>query len=189
MKVLNELADFFIGFNINEKPKIAIRGGTNKLTQNGGTDRVKPPHFHIYDSSNGSISFEVDLQRLLCLDIIYFVFYKDNKTKKSISNEEQIVFQKQAKTIYEIMQLKPNVKKPEYLKGCCNNVEAAIRIFNRDADLESTAGINVPQDEKLLAILSEKSDTMKIKPKYNKCFEHIPKEIRDKYKDCFEEPF
>ena len=96
---------------------------------------------------------------------------------------------KQARRIYDLMQLKPNVKKPDYLKGCCNNIEAAIRIFDKDADLVQTAGYDVPNDEKLLKILQEKSDTMKILPKYNLCFAHIPKDIRDKYKDCFEKPF
>ena len=129
------------------------------------------------------------MQRLLCEDVIYFSRVVREGKDDVPGRDGQLKYKKQAKVLYDLMQLKPNVKKPDYLKGCCNNVEAAIRIFDKDADLVQTAGYDVPDDEKLLKILQEKSDTMKIHPKYNKCFAHISKDIRDKYADCFQQPF
>ena len=188
--LLLEMADFFINFDIEKKAN-KDKGGQNKLTQNGGTDRVKPPHFHLYfvGKSTSYYSLEVDLQRLLCFDEIFFSRVIIDGREEVPGLKGQMKYSKYAERIYDIMQMKPNVKKPDYLKGCVNNVEAAIRIFNKDADLVQTAGYNVPDDEKLLKIMQEKSNTMKILEKYNSCFAHIPKEIRQKYKDCFAKPF
>lgn len=191
MNKLFELADFFINFDIEKKPKKNTQGGDNTLTQNGGTDRVKPPHFHLYSKKlpTDYYSYEIDLQKLLCQDKVYFPMIINFGERINPGEEGQVKFSKYAKRIYEFMMMKPNVKKPDYLKGCHNNVEAAIRIFNHDADFPATVGVNPPENEKLFVILQEHSDKLKILPKFNICFEYIPKEIRDKYKVCFEQPF
>ena len=62
-KTLYEMADFFINFDIEKKSGKNLQG-KNRLTQNGGTDRVKPPHFHVY---MGGQSRAVSQRRLIHL--------------------------------------------------------------------------------------------------------------------------
>ena len=77
-------------------------------------------------------------------------------------------------------------KKPDYVIDAVDNIDALIRIFNKEADIVrngSTDYKNVAENEKLLTIIRESSDKMKILPKFKKYFSL---ELQKKYADCFQ---
>lgn len=84
-----------------------------------------------------------------------------------------------------MLYLKPNVSKPDYVASSFDCIEAMIRIFNKEADIVKNGSSdykNVPENEKLLTIIRENSNKMKIISQFRKYFST---ELQKKYSDCF----
>ena len=187
MKQLFEMSVFFK--DISDLKKDKSKGpGRFYLALNGDKDIVRPPHFHIYDKnqSRDAFTIEINLQRFLCEGRVIIRRFKDGSDDYAPNNDEQIRYQKIAKRIHNVLLMKPNVSKPDYVASSRDCIEAMIRIFNKEADIVrngSTSYKNVPEEEKFLTIIRENADKMKILPEFRKYFSA---ELQKKYADCFQ---
>jgi len=78
------------------------------------------------------------------------------------------------------------VNKPEYIVNAKDNIAAAIAIFNEEADIIRNGKkeyADIPKQEKLLTIIKENCNRMKILPKFR---DYFPKDLQKKYSMCFQ---
>lgn len=189
MRVLFEMSSFYVGIsNIDSTKQKPNNNGRYYLALNGDIDSVRPPHFHIYDKTKNTSEWtiEINLQRLLCTGDPFIRRVKDGQFKLNPNENQQMEYRKLKKLLMNILYSKPNVKKPNYVATSRNCIEAMIRIFNKEADIVkngSTEYMSVPEEEKLLTILRENADKMKILPEFNIYFS---KELQKKFSDCFQ---
>lgn len=185
---LFEMSSFYIGINDIDDKKLKIsNNGKYYLALNGDVDYVHPPHFHIYNKTKRTDhwTIEVNLQRILCMNDPFIRLVKNENGMKTGNDINQKKYERLKKLIIQILFSKPNVSKPEYVASSQDCIEAMIRIFNKEADIvrnSSSNYKNVPEDEKLLTIIRENANIMKILPEYRKYFSL---ELQKKYSDCF----
>ena len=187
--LLLEMSNFYVGVVDITKDKLKTNNnGQYYLALNGNKDYIRPIHFHIYRKSDSHDfwTIEVNFQRFLCTGDPYIRRYKKGKDDDYPDALAQMRYQNIKKCILRILAEKPNVKKPDYLVGAIDNIDALIRIFNKEADIVrngSSEYKNVPENEKLLTMMRESADKMKILPQFRKYFSA---ELQKKYADCFQ---
>lgn len=187
MNQLFEMSNFFVGIQNIRKEKQKDSNGKFYLALNGNNDYVRPPHFHIYNKDYKNWTIEINLQRFLCTGDLFIRRIKDefgiDLNSKQIDQDR---YEHVKRTLLKIISQKPNVSKPDYVATSQDCIEAMIRIFNKEADIVtngSSAYKTIPEDEKLLIIMKESSDKMKILPQFKKYFSL---ELQKKYSECFQ---
>ena len=187
--LLFEMSSFFTGISdINNKRRLRIGNGNYYLALNGDKDYVRPPHIHIYDKKDKQKTWtiEINFQRFLCTGDVYIRRIKTSRSDIYPTTEQQIQYESTKEIIYDILFMRPNVNKPEYIVNAKDNIAAAIAIFNEEADIIRNGKkeyADIPKQEKLLTIIKENCNRMKILPKFR---DYFPKDLQKKYSMCFQ---
>lgn len=187
--LLLEMTTFFSGISdINNQRRLRIGNGNYYLALNGDRDYVRPPHFHIYDKKDRQKKWtiEINFQKFLCSGDVYIRRVNTSKGEVYPGIDEQYKYESLKEIIYSILFMMPNVDKPSYVASAKDNIAAMIAIFNEEADIVKNGSrdyINVPKEEKLLTIIKENCNQMKIAPQFRGYF---PEELQKKFSMCFQ---
>ena len=188
MKLLTEMARFGKDLECG-KDKVDIE-------LHGGTDRIYPPHIHIYHSKERAkdqklFSIEVNLAYLMQTgDIIpcRILDKKKNVDRQDSTNTSWINYIKYYQTIADFL-FDGDVDRK--YSNCIDNIAVSIKVFNDEANLdqlrkEHKSLLNskfgtISQNDKFLAVMY--CYGKKIKSKFKKYF---TKEQIEKFRDIFE---
>ena len=187
--LLLEMSSFFTGISdIENKRRMRIGNGNYYLALNGDKDYVRPPHIHIYDKKDKQKTWtiEINFQRFLCTGDVYIRRVNTSRGEIYPTAEQQYQYESTKEIIYDILFMHPNVKKPNYIVNAKDNIAAAIAIFNEEADIVRNGSkeyASVPKREKLLTIIKENCNRMKILPQFR---EYFPDDLQKKYSMCFQ---
>ena len=148
-------------------------------------------NFHIYDKRDKKTynrnvwTIEINFQRYLCTGDLYIRRIVTHKGEIEVGREHQDEYLSTKEIIEDILHRRPNVKQPAYVANAEDNIAALIAIFNEEADIVRNGKKeykDVSKREKLLTIMKESCDKMKILPKFR---EYFQEDLQKKYRMCF----